>query len=590
MNDFRLRNQKSDIFGRSMILNLAAILLNLAGVYCIVLGFHERTLEWAAMWKIIGITLVAVTLFAMIMLKGFFLFAYVSRAFVGGLFIVSGVIKANDPWGFAIKLGEYFEKDALSADYPFFLIFEDYTMPLAIIICIAEIVLGVAVIVGGKIKLASWLLVFMMAFFTWLTAYTTSCNESQLAAAEAGQEFNYQCVTDCGCFGDALRGSVGRSLTPHESFWKDLVLFYFVLIIFFNQWKTQMNTVRENWVMVPGSMAVLGFFSWVFGWSFPLFFGIFVLLGSFVIGNLNIGKIGKPWKMAMFTALISFLLSLYTSLYLPLKDYRPYAVGNNIREQMNNGVAQVSEFALFYEELASGKTVEFKLDEWEIYGDTTKYKYKDRQEKIIVEGVPSSIMDFRATIGFDELSEEERKIPFVDSVVIADRSLYVEDMMTAESEWGTDTITVAEYDPEFYPDSLYRLGPKFTRLIDPTKPFVIDLTNYLLDAEFIFLMTIMDIAEVNPGHMDDFIAVYDQATEKGIPFVVLTPASSEEVAKFKSQYSFHPMFLAFDATEIKIIIRSNPGLVLLKRATVLDMWPSRSVADFEDIYEDYFSK
>ena len=38
----------------------------------------------------------------------------VARVLVGGLFIVSGSVKANDPMGFAYKLEEYFEDGALA--------------------------------------------------------------------------------------------------------------------------------------------------------------------------------------------------------------------------------------------------------------------------------------------------------------------------------------------------------------------------------------------------------------------------------------------------------------------------------------------
>jgi hypothetical protein len=76
----------------------------------------------------------------------------------------------------------------------------------------------------------------------------------------------------------------------------------------------------------------------------PIFFSIFTILGAFVIGNLNIGSLGKPWKMAIFTGLVAFhLFTLY--IYVSgIKDYRAYKIGNNIREQMNMGSSGVSEF------------------------------------------------------------------------------------------------------------------------------------------------------------------------------------------------------------------------------------------------------
>ncbi|MFT4602089.1 MAG: putative membrane protein YphA (DoxX/SURF4 family), partial [Arenicella sp.] len=392
MEDMQLRNQKLDVKGRSLLLNVVGIILNITGVVMVVVGFHEST-DGGMLLKLTGTFLIVATLAGMIMLKGLYLFSYISRILVGGLFIVSGLVKANDPWGFAFKLEEYFSPTGLAADYGFVESFSPYVLELSIFICVVEIILGAALILGGKIKLASWSLVVMMFFFTWLTWYTSSCVENQELAMQLGEEFSRDCVTDCGCFGDALKGSVGRSLTPLESFWKDIILFYFVLIIFFNQRKIQMNTVKENWVMTISSMLVVVFFSWVFGWYFPIFFALFALLGSFVIGRINIGKMSKDWKMALYVGVVSFIFALYTSMYLPVKDYRAYAIGNNISEQMTNGVDPVIEMELVYNNIQTGKPESFGVDEWEVYMDTTKYEFLERKDVVIDEGRLHSISD-----------------------------------------------------------------------------------------------------------------------------------------------------------------------------------------------------
>ncbi|NOQ72025.1 MAG: DoxX family membrane protein [Crocinitomix sp.] len=589
MNEMKLRTTKLDIIGRSLILNIAAIVLNIFAVVLIAKGFHESTESGAFIMKLSGFVLIAITLFVMAILKGMLLFSYVSRVLVGGLFIVSGLVKANDPWGFAFKLEEYFEPTGLTADFSFFGWFEGYELQLSILICVAEIVLGVAVILGGKIKLASWSLVIMMIFFSWLTYYTYSCNASQLLALQDGSEFGRQCVTDCGCFGDALRGSVGRSLTPLESFWKDLVLFYLCIIIFINQWKIKLNTVKENWIMVPASLLVVIFFSWVFGWMFPIFFALIAMLGAFIMANLNIGKIGKAWKMAMFVAFISILFSLYTASYLPIKDYRPYAIGNDINKQMTNGIDEVAEFVLLYDNKETGKVDTFALDQWEVYGDTNIYAYKDRTKKTIIEGSPHSIQDFSAVIDYEQLSETDKANAYIDSVIKADYQNYYEDKLLIASEYGVDTIPVIDYDTLYYPDSSYTKKGTYTGLIDPSTKFSMDLTKYLISADNMFLMTIRDIESVNEGSIPSFKSILEGAKENNIPFFVLCPSSGEVVEAFKQKYDFDATFLAFDGIEVKIIVRSNPGLILLKKGVVMDKWPSRSVEDFEDIYADYIN-
>lgn len=593
MSNYNNNNQKINVFGRSAILNSLLILVNLVAVFFIVKGFHKPIIESALLYKIVGISLLVLSLVLLFVLKGVFLFSYVARALVGGLFIVSGLIKANDPYGFAFKLEEYFEPNGLSYDFPFFEHFSPYALQLSIIICIAEIVLGVAVIVGGKIKLASWSLILMMIFFTWLTHYTTSCQDAQEAANLAAQKgeqvepFTRQCVTDCGCFGDAMKGSVGRSLTAHESFWKDLVLFYFVLIIFLNQWRIKLNTARENWIMVFSSMLVVLFFSWIFTWMFPIFFTLFVLLGAFVFGNLNLGRLGKPWKMAIFTTIVSTLFAIYTSMYLPIKDYRPYKIGNNIPEQMSLAKPRISEFIFLYEEKATGKIIEFKADQWEIYSDTSKYKYHDRIETIIEEGVDAPIQDFMASINYNNLSETDKLIPYIDSVINADYAFFYEEKMVLQHAYGFDTIGVYEYDTLYYPDSVYTKIKTYTGLSDPNNPFVIEMNQYIFNQPAIFIMTIRDSSVIEPEQMVDFKNIYSKCQEQGIPFIVLSPLTQEQINAFKQKHDFNPLFLTFDGTEIKIIIRSHPGLVLLKNGTVTDKWPWRSIPDFESIYNDY---
>ena len=78
-----------------------------------------------------------------------------SRIFVGVLFIISGLIKANDPLGFSYKLHDYFEVFGME-------FMNNLALPLAMFICIIEVVLGVATITGSKIKPVSWSLLLMI--------------------------------------------------------------------------------------------------------------------------------------------------------------------------------------------------------------------------------------------------------------------------------------------------------------------------------------------------------------------------------------------------------------------------------------------
>jgi len=136
-------------------------------------------------------------------------FLWVLRILVGGLFIFSGLIKVNDPVGTSIKLEEYF--DVFSNDIAgFFAIFEPHALWIAVFLVVVEVVLGVMLILGVKSKFTVWALGLMILFFTFLTFYSAYFNK----------------VTDCGCFGDAIK------LTPWESFYKDIILLVLITILF----------------------------------------------------------------------------------------------------------------------------------------------------------------------------------------------------------------------------------------------------------------------------------------------------------------------------------------------------------------------
>ena len=128
------------------------------------------------------------------------------RILVGVTFIISGMIKLNDPMGFSFKLEDYFAPGVLNL--PFLV---PYALAFAIFVCIFEVVLGVTLLVGYKKKLTLWLLLAMLVFFGFLTFYSAYFNK----------------VTDCGCFGDAIK------FTPWQSFTKDLVLLALTLVVLF---------------------------------------------------------------------------------------------------------------------------------------------------------------------------------------------------------------------------------------------------------------------------------------------------------------------------------------------------------------------
>jgi len=217
------------------------------------------------------------------------------RFIVGGLFIFSGLIKINDPIGTSIKLEEYF--DVFSYDIaPFFSSLKAISLPLAVFLVVLEVVLGIMLIINYKPKFTTIALAVIIVFFTFLTFYSAYFNK----------------VTDCGCFGDAIK------LTPWESFYKDVFLVAMIAILLIFQ-----NSLRPN---------------------------------------------RKYWA-AGFTALSLVLatgLSIYAIQNLPFIDFRAYKVGVNINKAMQPSAALEYSYVMtkggelvVYDQYPTGDEYEF---------------------------------------------------------------------------------------------------------------------------------------------------------------------------------------------------------------------------------------
>jgi len=204
------------------------------------------------------------------------LIVHLTRIFVGAMFIFSGFVKLVDPIGSQYKFEEYFGESVLNLE---FLI--PYALPFSIVLIIVEIMLGVSLLLGYKSKRTIWSLLGITTLFLFLTWYSAYYNK----------------VTDCGCFGDAIK------LTPWETFWKNVVLIGLILLLLF-----RVQNVRE---------------------IFPKKLNAFLIL----------------------VALVSFSYTIYHVLnHLPIIDFRAYAVGKNIKEGMkypeDGSVPPVHDFML----------------------------------------------------------------------------------------------------------------------------------------------------------------------------------------------------------------------------------------------------
>lgn len=583
------KQNKPSVQGRSFFFNVLFVLLNLSGLAMLVMGYHKNFENYFLLFSFIGYVLMALSIAGLFIFEGRLMMANVARGIMGGLFIVSGLVKANDPIGFSYKLEEYFEDGALAYRIKEwfgapgfsleFLI--DSALTLSVLICIIEIVLGVLIIIGGKIKLTAYLTVLMMLFFTFLTWHTANCDpeskfvdrdtysmsdpvaqlkldsarkdKSTKIISKTGGELileelkQPQCVSDCGCFGDAMKGSVGRSLTPGESMWKDIVLLYLSIWLFAAQWIIRPNDSRQNMKFLLSSLLLITALSWVFDWYFMIGFGAMVLLGALWMLRAGGYFLGNHYGSALIVTVISGIFIVYVLLYEPVKDYRPYAEGKNLVWQMNDGKEGKYENTFVLKNLRTGKTETYTEAQYmskEKLWDDKLYKFlKNDQKEIIPTKLPTITDQFNPFRDLKDLGFPEKDLQAVREM-----------------------------------------------LIDDTEREEVSMRDYIVKADQIVVLTSKNLMKGNWNNIERYKSIYRGCRAQGISFIMITNADKRQIWYFRKKYGFNvPVFLN-DETELKAISRSNPALMVIEKGVVKAKYPHRSTPTFDWLKKNVLKK
>jgi uncharacterized membrane protein YphA (DoxX/SURF4 family)/peroxiredoxin len=343
------------------------------------------------------------------------------RIFVGVLFVISGFIKLNDPVGFSFKLEEYFSQGVL--DLP---VFMPYALAISIFVVIVEVLLGIMLILGIKVKFTVWSLLGMIIFFTFLTFYSAYFNK----------------VTDCGCFGDAIK------LTPWESFTKDVVLLVLILLLFFGQkYITQL---------------------------FRPFLTKIILIGSVLF---SVGYV------------------YYVLNHLPVIDFRPYEIGKNIEDGMN-----------------------------------------------VPEGAPKAIFEYAWK--FNVNGEEK--------IIVTNG-----DYPTVDGEFiGVETEEIQKgYEPPVHDFTIEQEGE--------------DYAMALLQEPKLVAIIAYDLRKTNESVFSEIKEVTDKAVQNGYKVIGMSASGPDQTKALTEQYKLNFDFYFTDETTLKTIVRSNPGVMVLEKGTIV---------------------
>ena len=186
-----------------------------------------------------------------------------------------------------------------------------------------------------------------------------------------------------------------------------------------------------------------------------------------------------------------------------------------------------------------------------------------------------------------------RHLPMVDFRPYHIGANIIEDMTVPEdaSQDEYETLFVLEKDGEQrtftfddYPDSTWTFVSRENRLV--SKGYVPPITDFHLSNEagedctwevleqpgYTFLVVAPDLSRTGEGMLDVINDLCDYAQVNGYAFYMLTSSGRDVIAEWIDHTGAVYPFLQADEIMLKTMIRSNPGLILLKDATVVGKW------------------
>lgn len=111
-----------------------------------------------------------------------------------------------------------------------------------------------------------------------------------------------------------------------------------------------------------------------------------------------------------------------------------------------------------------------------------------------------------------------------------------------------------------------------------------DITEEILqDDNYTFLAIAHNLGKTNAAYQDKLNKLAAYAQEKGYRFYGLTASNPDDIKKYMEKHQVPYDFCSTDEIQLKTIIRSNPGLILLKKGTIIDKWGHRDLPEVEQL-------
>lgn len=246
---------------------------------------------------------------------------------------------------------------------------------------------------------------------------------------------------------------------------------------------------------------------------------VFVLIYRERIGNFFTGK---TYWLAFLYIVFFTILFIFRNYYLdPLFDFRPYRIGANIPELMKveKGKERIVENIMIYEK--DGVEKEFTEDNYPWEDETWKFVRIDT--KIVKQGEEPKIHDF--TIN---------KLTFDNNL----------EYVLAQEDITEEVLT---------------------------------------DSNYVFLMITPSLTRMNTSYLSNLEDVAHYAYDYHYKFYCLTSSVTDEIMAWEKDNVSNFDYALTDERTLKTIIRTNPGLLLLKNGIIINKWPDIFVPAEENL-------
>lgn len=295
--------------------------------------------------------------------------------------------------------------------------------------------------------------------------------------------------------------------------------------------------------------------------------------------------LGNYYGSALLVTVICIFMTTYVLMYEPLKDYRPYAIGSNLVEKMSDGVDGVYENMFVYKNSKTGEVKEMTEKEYmdsKIWEDTD-WVYDDRIQKTIVDAINPTIMDFKPMVSISDLSELESSLEMVKAILDTSK---VELLKIYDKNYDAFMeIPFEEYSIEGFPDDEYEIRDTVVNYNPELTDVEID--RGIVEEKKIVMLISRKLEDADWSSVDRAKAIFESCKEKGVPFIMVCNGTREQVEAFRKKHKFNlPIFL-MDETELKIISRSNPAMVVLEKGVVKAKYAFRSIPTKDSFKEKH---